>query len=160
MDFSIVVSPFVPASGAKLSKKLSQDEGFMIPMMNGINNTQNRPLSLICESHRLTDISMDVAGPWMRINRIPRVMLEMTQQITWTVPRATEMPFKSLGYQLFPNRQRDEMSRAFPGPQDDKNRMHLIRCGSIQIHFQMKLMKVNCNMKSNMNKEFEHGEEL
>jgi hypothetical protein len=31
---------------------------------------------------------------------------------------------------------------------------------SIQNLFQMKLMKVNCNLKSNMNKEFEYDEEL
>jgi hypothetical protein len=31
---------------------------------------------------------------------------------------------------------------------------------SILILFQMKLMKVICNLKNNMNKEFEHDEEL
>jgi hypothetical protein len=31
---------------------------------------------------------------------------------------------------------------------------------SIQNQFQMKLMKVNCTVKSKMNKEFEHDEEL
>jgi hypothetical protein len=31
---------------------------------------------------------------------------------------------------------------------------------SILILFQMKLMKVNCNVRNNMNKEFEHDEEL
>jgi hypothetical protein len=31
---------------------------------------------------------------------------------------------------------------------------------SIRNLFQMKMMKVICNMKSILNKEFEHGEEL
>jgi hypothetical protein len=31
---------------------------------------------------------------------------------------------------------------------------------SILILFQMKLMKMNCNLKSILNKEFEHDEEL
>jgi hypothetical protein len=38
--------------------------------------------------------------------------------------------------------------------------MYLIRCVSILILFQMKSMKVICKKKNNMNKEFEHDEEL
>jgi hypothetical protein len=39
------------------------------------------------------------------------------------------------------------------------NRRSELRFAPTPILFQMKLMKVNCNMKSNMNKEFEHDEE-
>jgi hypothetical protein len=38
--------------------------------------------------------------------------------------------------------------------------MHLIRCVLIWNMSQMKWMKVICNMKNMMNKEFEHDEEL
>jgi hypothetical protein len=38
--------------------------------------------------------------------------------------------------------------------------MHLIRSVLIRNQFQMKLMKVTHNMKSIVNREFEHDEEL
>jgi uncharacterized protein YqfA (UPF0365 family) len=37
--------------------------------------------------------------------------------------------------------------------------MQVIRCVSILNLFQMKSMKVNCNMKDNMNKEFENEDD-
>jgi hypothetical protein len=39
-------------------------------------------------------------------------------------------------------------------------KMSMIRCVSILILFQMISMKLNCKMKNNMNKEFEHDDEL
>jgi hypothetical protein len=39
-------------------------------------------------------------------------------------------------------------------------KMHMIRWESILDSFQMKLIKVNYNMKKDMNKEFEDDEEL
>jgi hypothetical protein len=38
--------------------------------------------------------------------------------------------------------------------------MHMIRCVSIPNSFQMKLMKVNCILKSIFNKGFEHNTEV
>jgi hypothetical protein len=51
----------------------------MISKMNGIDNTRNRSLSSIDETYKLADISVDIIEHWMRINRIPRMILYWRQ---------------------------------------------------------------------------------
>jgi hypothetical protein len=80
-DFFIDDTKIFPVSGVERLKKRRHDESFLILGIDRNDYKSNRFSREICETNKITNISVKITSSWMIIDRIPRLTLEINQLI-------------------------------------------------------------------------------